>query len=190
MVPMSPKSACVFHFKVNLFPHFIMPGNRFSWEDNIKSERLIPSKKFCTESELVPRFMSAQQLFTSKNDWICQVRKNMKEIQLNLTDERIAHMSKEEFRKQIKIRVEKTAINYLKKLQSSHSKTSKLVCDGFKPAEYLHSPYLNKEEVQQLFKLRNHIQRKYVVQDLLFVSRISGTPSQVQCDCGQTQTIY
>ena len=81
----------------------------------------------------------------------------MKEIQLNLTDERIAHMSKEEFRKQIKIRVEKTAINYFKKLQSSHSKTSKLVCDGFNPAEYLHSPYLNKEEVQQLFKLRNHM---------------------------------
>ena len=109
------------------------------------------------ESELLQRFLSAQQLWTGKHDWISQVRKNMSEIKLNLTDEQIKNMSKEFFKKQVKIKVEKLAITFLKKLQHSHSKTSKLVLDGFRPAQYLASPDLNKEQVQVLYKLRNQM---------------------------------
>ena len=48
------------------------------------------------ENELVHRFLSAQQLLTGQNDWISSVREDMKEIELNLTDEQIKKVSNEE----------------------------------------------------------------------------------------------
>ena len=109
------------------------------------------------EDELVNRFLSAQQIWTSKKDWIQQVRKNMKEINLNLTDTQIMGMSYETFRRQIKIKIEMHVANYLKIIQDSHSKTRNLIMNGFRPADYLTSPDLTKEQVQVLYKLRNEM---------------------------------
>ena len=109
------------------------------------------------ENELVNRFLSAQQIWTGRNDWISQVRKNMAEINLKLTDKQITDMKNEEFKKQVKTKVELFAIRYLKKLQSKHSKTSDLVFESFTPAKYLVSPYLSKDLVQLLYKLRNYM---------------------------------
>ena len=107
------------------------------------------------ENELVNRFLSAQQIWTGSQDWISQVRKNMSEINLKLTDKQITEMKNEDFKKLVKTRVEIFAISYLKKLQSKHSKTSDLVFESFTPAKYLVSPYLSKDLVQLLYKLRN-----------------------------------
>ena len=72
------------------------------------------------ENELVNRFLSAQQIWTGRNDWISQVRKNISEINLKLTDKQITDMKNEEFKKQVKTKVELFAIRYLKKMQSKH----------------------------------------------------------------------
>ena len=109
------------------------------------------------EDELLNRFLFAQQVWTGKKDWICQVRKNMTEIGSNLTDQEIEKMSYEEFKNKVKLKVRLFAIKYLKKLQHSHSKTKELVLEDFSPASYLMSPFLNKEEVQLLYKLRNYM---------------------------------
>ena len=66
-------------------------------------------------------------------------------------------MKNEEFKKQVKTKVVLFAIRYLKKLQSKHSKTSDLVFESFTPAKYLVSPYLSKDLVQLLYKLRNYM---------------------------------
>ena len=50
------------------------------------------------EDELLYRFLSAQQLSTSQNDWIHQVRKDMSNIKLYLTDAQITNMTKEVFK--------------------------------------------------------------------------------------------
>ena len=54
------------------------------------------------EDELVNRFLSAQQIWTSKKDWIQQVKKNIKEINVDLTDNQIMAMSYEAFKKKSK----------------------------------------------------------------------------------------
>ena len=109
------------------------------------------------EDELLHRFMSAQKIWTGRTDWITQVRKNMTDIELNLTDEQISKMSSDEYKRQIKSKIQIFAIKYIKKLQHSHSKTRELVLDGFSPAKYLVSPFLSKEQVQLLYKLRNYM---------------------------------
>ena len=95
------------------------------------------------EDELLHRFMSAQQIWTGRTDWITQVRKNMTDIELNLTDEQISKMSSDEYKRQVKGKIQIFAINHIKKLQHSHSKTRELVLDGFSPAKYLVSPFLS-----------------------------------------------
>ena len=107
------------------------------------------------ESELLSRFLSAQQLSASQTDWIQQVRKNMSDIKLYLSDAQITNMSKEAFKIKVKHHVEISAGKYLNKMKHSHSKTSQLVLNGFSPAEYLFSSELDKEQVQVLYKLRN-----------------------------------
>ena len=109
------------------------------------------------DDELIHRFMSAQQIWTDKNDWVAKVKKNMSEIQLNLTDVQIKALSNEEFKRKVKLKVEIFAYKYVKKLQHSHSKTSELEFDSFCPSEYLVSPYLSKDQVKLLYKLRNYM---------------------------------
>ena len=65
------------------------------------------------ENELVNRFLSAQQIWTGRNDWISQVRKNISEINLKLTDKQITDMKNEEFKKQVKTKVELFSIRIL-----------------------------------------------------------------------------
>ena len=53
--------------------------------------------------------------------------------------------------------MEKFAINYLKNLHRSHSKTEFLNMKEFSPQEYLASKNLKISEIQTLFKLRNRM---------------------------------
>ena len=53
-------------------------------------------------NELLFKFLEAQELSISSNDWISQVRKDLLEIQLNLSDKEIFGMSKEIFGKNVK----------------------------------------------------------------------------------------
>ena len=109
------------------------------------------------ENELLHKFLTAQQLSTSKTDWMQQVRKNISDLQLNLSDSEIANMPKEQFKSRLKQKTEILAVKFLKKQQHSHSKTNQLTIKNFTPSEYLLSKDLKKEEVQILYKLRNRM---------------------------------
>ena len=63
------------------------------------------------QEELLYKFLAAQQLSTSKNDWIQQVRKDMNEINLELNDEKIKNMSKNMFKNIVKRKKECTREN-------------------------------------------------------------------------------
>ena len=52
--------------------------------------------------EILYKFLSAQQLSSSRTDWIRQVRKDMSEIKLEISDGEIKNMSKEIFKKIVK----------------------------------------------------------------------------------------
>ena len=107
------------------------------------------------KNELLQRFLSAQELSSSPRDWIIQVRKDMLELKLDLSDEQICKMSKDIFSKYVKRKIEENAVKYLK--ENSGSKTSNLQFKTISREEYLTSKELSIEQVQTLYKLRNRM---------------------------------
>ena len=109
------------------------------------------------KSEVLHKFYIAQKLNKSKDDWVEQLEKDKADLDLNLEDEEIISIKKEQFRNIVKNRIEKFAAKYLMQLKRSHSKTEHLTFNGFKPAEYLISNNLTSKEVQILFQLRTRM---------------------------------
>ena len=103
------------------------------------------------KDELLVKFLEAQELSPSSHDWICQVRKDMQDIKLNLSDAEIENLSKDVFSKLVKRKIEVFTVQYLK--GHSRSKTSQLELKNISSAEYLFAPQLNLEQVQTLHRL-------------------------------------
>ena len=109
------------------------------------------------QAEVLHKFYTIQKLNSSKDDWVCQLDKDKKDLDLELTDEQIKNYSKEQFRNLVRSRIEINAGKHLEGIRLSHSKTEKIKFQGFKPAKYLLSKCLTRAEVQTLFKLRTRM---------------------------------
>ena len=109
------------------------------------------------QSEVLYKFYIVQKLNNSKDDWVCQLDKDKKDLGLDWTDEKIKTYSKGQFRNLVRCRIEINAGKHLEGLRSSHSKTEKIKFVGFIPAEYFLSKNLMTEEVKTLFKLRTRM---------------------------------
>ena len=105
------------------------------------------------KNELLFKFFSAQKFSPSKGDWFYQIKTDMAELKLNLSEEEIISMSHYQFKKLIRHKVESLAIASLQSLKKK--KSMKLNIKKFKPQQYLLSRNLSITEVQNLFKLRN-----------------------------------
>ena len=97
------------------------------------------------------KFYIAQKLKPSKNDWVTQVEKDKKDLQLDLDDEEVMKMSQLKFKHIIQNKMRDFVAKCFQAIQSKQSKTSQLkISNKFKPAEYLFSQNLCKDEIQTL----------------------------------------
>ena len=108
-------------------------------------------------SEVLSKFYVVQKLNRSKDDWVCQLEKDKKDLNLDWLDEKVKNYSKEQFRHLVKRRIEINAGKHLEGIRLSHSKTENIKFVGFKPAQYLLSKNLTIAEVKTLFKLRTRM---------------------------------
>ena len=106
------------------------------------------------KKELLNKFYSAQKLESSKDNWVKNIPKDKMDLNIQLSDENIKLMSQDKFRLLVTIKTKEKAIKYLNEVKSKHSKSSHVRLTKLQSAEYLKSKYLNKEEVQTLFKLK------------------------------------
>ena len=107
------------------------------------------------ENELLYKFYVAQKLKPNKSDWVSQIIKDKKDLKIQINDEEVRKMSKTKFKQLIQTKINEFAKRCFLEIQSKQSKTSKLkIYETRKPAEYLYSKNLCKEEIQTLFKLR------------------------------------
>ena len=109
------------------------------------------------KTEVLHKFYIVQKMNRNKDDWVCQLDNDKKDLNLDWTDEKIKTYSKEQFRNLVKSRIEILAGKHLEGLKLSHSKTKHLMFEGFKPAEYLLSKKLTVEEVKTLFRLKTRM---------------------------------
>ena len=107
------------------------------------------------EEELLYKFYSVQKYSPSVGDWVCQVKKDMTDINLQLSESEIKSLSKFQFQVIVKQKIQTMAIEQL--MSKRKQKSIKLNKDRFNPQEYLLSKNLSISEVQNLDKLRNSI---------------------------------
>ena len=79
--------------------------------------------------ELVQQVFVTQSQFPSKkgDDWVSEVRGEMKSCNLNYSDEEIKSLSEFKFKKIIKEQIQLKVMAYLFALQNKHSKSEKLI---------------------------------------------------------------
>ena len=105
------------------------------------------------KDELITRFYSAQKYSPSDGDWVYQIEKDKADIKLELSEAEIQSMSKYQFKKMVKQKIENLAIQNLESRKKQ--KSNKLNIKTFKPQDYIISKNLSKTEVQTLYKIRN-----------------------------------
>ena len=105
------------------------------------------------DTELLHKFMTVQKLTPSPNDWILQLNKDMEDLKIKITESEIKAISKDNFQRMIKRKVENLAVVYLNGQRKT--KTKDISIKSFQPKEYILSKNLKVSEVQTLYKLRN-----------------------------------
>ena len=105
------------------------------------------------KDELITRFYSAQKYSPSDGDWVYQIEKDKADIKLELSEAEIQSMSKYQFKKMVKQKIENLAIQNLESRKKQ--KSNKLNIKTFKPQDYIIYKNLSKAEVQTLYKIRN-----------------------------------
>ena len=111
------------------------------------------------ESEIIRRVYEVQKNIPTKNDWFGIVQENMKDLEIELSDEEISEMSKQKFKTIVTTAVEKAAINYLNRKASTHSKSENLIKTRLKREEYFEDKRFTKSETELLFAFRTRTVR-------------------------------
>ena len=106
---------------------------------------------------LIFKFYNAQKAFPVKNDWVKKIEVDKNVINLHLSDNQIALMSKNKFKKMLKSHISSAALIYLDNLAKEHSKSTPLRKRKLKCAKYLKDVRFSISETQLLFQLRTRM---------------------------------
>ena len=107
--------------------------------------------------ELVKKVFIAQKLSPCKDDWIHQLREDLKECLINLSENDIKDMKKPTFRKLVNERIKDVSVKYLLSLKIKNNKEkskSKNIWPSSEMKHYLRSNKLSTEEKRLLFSMR------------------------------------
>ena len=105
------------------------------------------------DSELAKKVFSTQQSLSCKNDWVLQLRSDLEECTITLSEEEIKCMKKEKFKSIVKKQVKTLAQKYLIGLRSKHSKSENLMCIN-SMKDYLKTEKINLSEKKLLFAMK------------------------------------
>ena len=103
------------------------------------------------DTKLVKKVLNIQTLLPSKNDWICQLKIDLEECDIRLSE--IKNMKKEKFKTLVKKKIKNLAKEYLINLRSKHSKSDKLMHTN-ECKDYLKTESITVLEKKLLFSLK------------------------------------
>ena len=90
-----------------------------------------------------------------RGDWVTLIDKDKDQFGINLSDEDVKIISKQEFKSYIKQKSAELTVQYLSKLQQKHSKSEKLDIYKVETSPYLLDNRFSKSERELLFRLRS-----------------------------------
>ena len=145
-----PSSTAIeaFYLETSSIPiRFILIGRRllYFWDILHKNE-----------SELVRKVFNSQKAFPVKHDWAFQVKQDLEDCNIDLTEDEISNMKKITFKKLVNEKIRLLAAQYLLTLKQQHSKSEHLTySEQMQP--YLRNESLKIEDKKLLFKLKNRL---------------------------------
>ena len=105
------------------------------------------------DTELIKKVFMTQRLLPCKNDWVTQLKSDLNECNITLSEEQIKSMKKEQFKNLVKKQIRSISKLFLISLREKHSKSENLlVTDSMK--EYLNTEKLTTEEKKLLFAMK------------------------------------
>ena len=102
------------------------------------------------EDSLLHKFFEAQLRHPVKNDWASSVKEDLSELDIDMTFDQIRSMSQDAFKNAVKNQVKMKALDYLKNIQSSHTKSKKMFYNELRLQDYL-GPEANLTNKEKAF---------------------------------------
>ena len=109
------------------------------------------------KSSLLHRFFKAQLNHPTKGDWCQSVKKNIEDLKLDLNFNQIEHMKKEDLQKIIKDACKISALEYLNKVKSKHSKVLHIPHSTLDMQPYLKPNHITIMEAKFIFSVRTRM---------------------------------
>ena len=107
------------------------------------------------ENELTRRVYMAQTEDVLPGDFYQLVQQDLQVLGGGISDRYIQETSRSSFKKEIKMKIRSAAFEYLKMLQSKHTKIKNIQYSKFETQSYLTSPMFSNKEVNLLHALRS-----------------------------------
>jgi hypothetical protein len=127
-------------------------------KDVISVRRLLYLHEILTRptSELISQIYTAMKESPIKDDWIHLIYEDMNKFSIDLSDEQISVLRKQDFKKIVKSKMRKTVFIELESIKQGHSKARDIQHYGLKyPQPYLSSPLFTNKQTSLLFNLRS-----------------------------------
>ena len=130
---------------------------------------------------------NVQRKFPSKkkDDWVSEIKGDLKKCNINFSDEEIKTMSKYTFKRIIREAIDLKVMSYLIELQGKHSKSKNLVYSS-ETQTYLRSNKLSTENKKILFKLRS---KMFPINETLLKTRFKWKVSHLKLFCSYLKHI-
>ena len=136
----------LFYLETSSIPiEFILASRRLNYLHNVLTKN---------ENELVKSVFLAQKINPNKGDWCLLVEKDMKLVNIKMTESEIMLMSKTKFKNHVKKCVAAAAFESLKCIQSEHEKVKHIEYKSLRIQPYMISASLSYEESSMLFNMR------------------------------------
>ena len=107
------------------------------------------------DSEITKKIYKTQILKPTHGDFSELVQKDFKMIEEPFDETKVCNMSKEKFKRLVKVKIRKAAFDHLIKLKNTHSKVKDIKYQKLETQTYMKSSIFSNEEVNILHALRS-----------------------------------
>ena len=107
-----------------------------------------------SDKELIKKIYNAQKEKPIKDDWYLTVQKDKEYLNMSVSDNEIKSLRKTKFKKLVKLKIKKKALEYLNLIKKSHSKGKETVHETLEIQEYIKTEKLSKKQKSLLYNLR------------------------------------
>ena len=109
------------------------------------------------ESEMLSRFLNAQDSNPVKNDWITQCRKDLRDFKIKEDFQFIKSKSEYSFKNYVQVKSMEYCLTMLQTLQESHSKMDNIYYPEMSLQQYFKNPKLSMKTKQDVFLFRTRM---------------------------------